>query len=179
MNMHFDDSGVVYTGSLPLSVTLMSGAPLEQELLRANESNELLLRSVSALEEKIDTDESDEIAQELRRQDMKLNLILDLLGALLLQQQVIPETRELQLSAAGLRAVVSPTPAPAQHCRIQLYIEPAIPKPLTLFGQCHVSAQAGATDIAFVGLSQTVTDHLDKFIFRHHRRRIAQARLNA
>ena len=162
MNMHFDDNGVVYTGSLPLSITLMSGAPVEQELLRANEANELLLRSVSALEEKIDTDENDEIAQELRRQDMKLNLILDLLGALLLQQQVIPEARELQLSAAGLRTAVSPVPASGQHCRIQLYIDSA--------------GQGGATDVAFIGLSQVVTDHLDKFIFRHHRRRIAQAR---
>jgi len=176
MNIRFDDSGVVYAGSLPLQVTLMSSAPLEHELLRANESNELLLRSVSALEEKVDTDDDDEIAQELRRQDMKLNLILDLIGALLLQQQVIPEPRELQLSAAGLRTAVAPLPAPAQHCRLQLYIEPAIPKPLTLFGQCHASSQAGVTDITFSGLSQTVTDHLDKFIFRHHRRRIAQAR---
>lgn len=176
MNMLFDDSAVVYSGNLPLGLTLMSSAPHEHELLRANEANELLLRSVSALEEKIDTDENDEIAQELRRQDMKLNLILDLLGALLLQQQVIPESRELQLSAAGLRTQVSPMPASTQHCRIQLYVEPAIPKPLTLFGQCHASSQAGMTDITFIGLSQTVTDHLDKFIFRHHRRRIAQAR---
>ncbi|HEY0961898.1 MAG TPA: PilZ domain-containing protein [Pseudomonadales bacterium] len=176
MNMRFDENGIVYSGCLPLSLVLMSGAPHEHELLRANEGNELLLRSVSALEEKIDTDENDEIAQELRRQDMKLNLVLDLLGALLLQQQVIPESRELQLSAAGLRTHVSPTPAPAQHCRLQLYIEPAIPKPLTLFGQCHASSGPGMTDISFTGLSQTVTDNLDKFIFRHHRRRIAQAR---
>jgi hypothetical protein len=176
MQVNFGDSGVVYAGSLPLGVMLMSGAPHEHELLRANEGNELLLRSVSALEEKIDTDENDEIAQELRRQDMKLNLILDLLGTLLLQQQMIPEPRELQLSAAGLRTGVSPVPAPGQHCRLQLYIDPAIPKPLTLFGQCHASPQGGTTDITFTGLSQTVTDHLDKFIFRHHRRRIAQAR---
>lgn len=174
--MHFDANGLVYSGSLPLGITLMSGAPHEHELLRANEGNELLLRSVSALEEKIDTDENDALAQELRRQDMKLNLILDLLGTLLLQQQVIPEPRELQLSAAGARTTVSPTPAPGQHCQLRLYIDPAVPKPLTFYGQCHASALDGATDITFTGLSQNVTDHLDKFIFRHHRRRIAQAR---
>ena len=32
------------------------------------------------------------------------------------------------------------------------------------------------TDIVFSGVSQTVTDNIDKFIFRQHRRRIAQAR---
>ncbi len=176
MNTAFQDSAIAFSGSLPLSVGLLSSRPSEQELLRANDSNELLLRSVSALEEKIDFEENDELVQELRRQDMKLNLILDMIGALLMQQQVIPASRELQLSAGGLRASVSPNPAESQYCHVQLYIEPAIPRPLSFFGQCHPSAQAGLTDVLFIGLSQTVTDNLDKFIFRHHRRRIAQAR---
>lgn len=176
MNMPFQDSGLVYCGNLPLSIELLAEAPREQELVRANEGNELLLRSVSALEEKIDLDESDEIAQELRRQDMKLNLILDLIGGLLQQYQVIPQARELQLTAGGLRLGRALNSAAPQYCRIQLYIEPAIPKPLTLFGQCHTSSQADMTDIVFNGVSQIVTDNLDKFIFRHHRRRIAQAR---
>jgi hypothetical protein len=176
MNMPFQDSAVVYSGSLPLSLDLLSGAPQEHELARANEGNELLLRSVSALEEKIDVDENDELVLELRRQDMKLNLILDMIGTLLMQQQMIPAAREIQLSAGGLRLGVTPNPANTQHCRIQLYIEPAIPKPLTLFGQCHPSTQAGMTDVVFSGVSQIVTDNLDKYIFRRHRRRIAQAR---
>jgi hypothetical protein len=176
MNAPLRDSGLVYSGSLPLSLELRSGPPQEHELLRANESNEVLLRSVSVLEEKIDHDENDELAQELKRQDMKLNLILDMIGTLLMQQQMIPGAREIQLTASGLRLAIAPNPAMTQNCRVQLYIEPAIPKPLTLFGHCQASDQAGMTDVVFHGLSQVVTDHLDKFIFRHHRRRIAQAR---
>ena len=176
MNMPFQDSGVVFSGSLPLSLELLAEAPREQDLLRANEANELLLRSVSALEEKIEQDDSDEIVQELRRQDMKLNLILDLIGTLLQQYQVIPQAREIQLTAGGLRLALSQNSVLTQHCRIQLYIEPALPKPLTLFGSCQASAQAGMTDIRFEGLSPVVTNNLDKFIFRHHRRKIAQAR---
>lgn len=176
MNLSFDDSSLVFSGSLPLGIEVLSEAPHELDLLRANESNELLLRSVSVLEEKIDHDENDTVAQELRRQDMKLNLILDMLGSLLLQQQVIPPPREIQFSAGSLRLALSPNPPGPQHCRIQLYIEPGIPKPLTLYGQCHPSTQAGMSDIVFHGLSQVVTDNLDKFIFRHHRRRIAQSR---
>lgn len=176
MNAPAHDSGIVYTGSLPLSLDLLSAGPHEQELLRANESNELLLRSVSVLEEKLDHDENDELAQELKRQDMKLNLILDMIGTLLMQQQVIPGLRELQLTASSLRLAIVPKPVMSQFCRVQLYIEPAIPKPLTLFGQCEAADQPGMTDVVFRGISQVVTDHLDKFIFRHHRRRIAQAR---
>jgi hypothetical protein len=176
MNAPVVESGIVFTGSLPVSIELLSAAPQEHELLRANDSNEMLLRSVSVLEEKVDHDESDELVQELKRQDMKLNLILDMIGTLLMQQQVIPAPREMQLSGSSLRIGVSPNPADTQHCRILLYIEPAIPKPLTLFGQCHPSTPAGQTDITFCGVSQAVTDNLDKFIFRHHRRKIAQAR---
>ena len=175
MNMPFQDSAVVYSGSLPLSLELLADAPKEHDILRANEGNEVLLRSVTVLEEHVDIDENDEIAQELRRQDMKLNLILDMLGTLLMQQQVIPPPREIQLSAGGVRLPEVKLPG-NRHCRILLYIEPAIPKPLTLFGECHPSTQAGMVDIIFKGVSQTVTDNLDKFIFRHHRRRIAQAR---
>ena len=175
MNMALHDRGVVYTGSLPLSIELLTEAPREQELLQANEGNETLLRSITALEEKMDHDEDDELAQELKRQDMKLNLILDLIGTLLQQYQVIPQARDIQLTAASVRLNLVLN-AQTQYCRVQLYIEPSIPKPLTLFGRCHPSSQAGMTDVIFEGLSQSVTDNLDKFIFRHHRRRIAQAR---
>jgi hypothetical protein len=34
----------------------------------------------------------------------------------------------------------------------------------------------GITSIGFIGVSQAVQDWLEKFIFRHHRRNIAQAR---
>jgi hypothetical protein len=176
MNMPFQDNGMVFAGSLPLVIELRAEAPREHELLRANEGNELLLRSVAVLEEKPDHDENDPLAQELKRQDIKLNLILDMIGALLQQQQLLPVPREIQLTGSGLRAAITPNPVSTQHCSIQLYIEPSIPKPLTLFGQCHPSSQAGMTDIVFSGISQGVTDNLEKFIFRHHRRRIAQAR---
>lgn len=176
MNMPVHDSGIVFSGSLPLQVDLLSEAPREQELQRANESNDLLLKSVAVLEEKAEHDEGDPIALELKRQDLKLNLILDLLVSLMQQQRMLPEPRELQLTAAGLRLLADQKSIPAQPCRVQLYIEHAIPKPLTLFGLCHSSSQAGMTDIQFVGVSQSVMDNIDKFIFRQHRRRIAQAR---
>lgn len=176
MNAALEQGGLVYKGCLPLSIELLADAPAPHELLRANEGNELLLRSMSALEEKIDTEENDTIAQELRRQDMKLNLILDLMGSLLQQYQVIPHARELQLTASSVRIGIAPNPGPARHCRIQLYLEPAIPKALVLYGQCQAALEPGISEVVFSGLSQTVTDHLDKFIFRHHRRQIAQAR---
>lgn len=176
MNAPVTDNGLVYTGSLPLSLDLLDAAPRDYELQHANDSNDFLLRSVAALEEKIEHDDPDPVWQELKRQDMKLNLILDMIGTLLLQQKLVPPPSELQLTASGLHIGATQTPAPAQHCRVQLYIEPAIPKPLTLYGQCHPSAQAGMIDIAFNGVGKSVTDNIDKFIFRHHRRRIAQAR---
>jgi hypothetical protein len=176
MNMPVIDNGLVYSGSLPLAVDLLDTAPRDHEMQRANDSNDFLLRSVAALEEKIEQDDTDPVWQELKRQDMKLNLILDMIGTLLLQQQLLPAPRELQMTASGLRIGALQNAGSAQHCRVHLYIEPAIPKPLTLYGQCHASSQPGMTDIVFNGVGQSVTDNIDKFIFRHHRRRIAQAR---
>lgn len=176
MNLAFQDSGILFTGSLPLRLELLNEAPREHELQRCNESNELLLKSVAVLEEKLEHDETDPVEQELKRQDMKLNLILDLLVSLLQQQQLLPAPRDLQLSASGLRFADAQLATGAQPCRVELYIEHAIPKPLILFGLCQPAPEPGMTDILFSGVSQSVMDNIDKYIFRQHRRRIAQAR---
>lgn len=167
------DNGSVYRGSLPVLVEPLAALPEEQELLFVNAGNELLLRTVTVLEEKPELDETDPLSVELRRQDLKLSLLLDMLGSLLLQQRVLPPPRAVEFTADMFSmGTGAPPPLPGSHCRISVYIEPAIPRALVLFGQQHPDSPA----FHLVGLGQQVRDQLDKYIFRHHRRLVAMAR---
>lgn len=166
------DKGLQFRGSLPLSVTALPALPEEGDLLAGNHGNEQVLRSVMMLDEKPDPDDNDPLYDELRRQDQKINLILDMLSMILVRFNAIPAPRELMLtdSALSLAEAAASVTGP---CEIQLYIEPTIPKPLRLFGLAEYDSTTQTTAIRFQGMSQALTDLLDKYIFRFHRRLVA------
>ncbi len=168
------DKGLEFCGRLPLAVHAVTALPDPHELLLINHGNEQVLRSVLMLEEKADFDDSDPVYQELRRQDIKLNLVLDLLGALLVRFNAVPAALELQLTDTTL-AFAAEAPGLQGLCEVQLYIEPTLPRPLRLFGTAGFDAANGLSVITFSGLGRGLTDQLDKYIFRYHRRLVASA----
>jgi hypothetical protein len=65
---------------------------------------------------------------------------------------------------------------------LAVYVNPALPQPVKI--PCVVVGERlqdnfRAAQLRFTGLSETVVELLDKFIFRHHRRLVAGARLAA
>jgi len=70
-------------------------------------------------------------------------------------------------------------PAPGVRGLLALYVNPAFPQPLTLPGRV-VAHRAGADGLwaqfEFEGLSPPVSELIEKLVFRHHRRQIAEAR---
>jgi hypothetical protein len=174
------ESGLEFRGCLPLAVRLLAALPDERELQQISHGNEQVLRSVLMLEEKPDLDDSDPLQQELRRQDQKLNLVLDLLGVLLVRFNAVPKPRELRLTDTTLvyadtaveEGQDGQVPAAVSGCcEVQLYIEPTLPRPLRLFG--IASSKDGSTTVQFQGLGRGLIDQLDKYIFRYHRRLVA------
>lgn len=168
------DKGLEFHGSLPFEARPIAAMPDEHAMLVINQGNEQALRSVMMLQDKPDHDDSDPVFQELKRQDQKLNLVLDLLGTLLVQFKAIPATRELQLTDSELR--FDHGDAGLQGlCEVLLYIEPGLPRPLRLFGTAQREEGSGTTSVVFQGLSRSLTDQLDKYLFRYHRRLVASA----
>lgn len=168
------DKGLEFRGRLPLAVHMLPALPEAHELLVINHGNEQVLRSVMMLDEKPDYDDSDPIHQELKRQDQKLNLVLELLSTLLVRFNAVPAARELLLTDSDM-GFVDEAPGLQGMCEIQLYIEPSLPRPLRLFGLARFDLESGATVITFQGLGRTLIDLLDKYIFRYHRRLVASA----
>jgi hypothetical protein len=170
------EKGLEFNGRLPLSVDTAVQVPSAQELVLINTGNEQLLKTVTLLEEKVDADEDDEILQELKRQDMKINMLLDMLSTLLIQNNAIPPSREITLTDSWIRIKDLDAVQAEGDCCLKLYINASIPRPLVLYGSLQKDSDSTYVQIRFQGMSPSLVNALDKYIFRFHRRMVASSR---
>jgi hypothetical protein len=178
-------AGMMYEGMLSLSLQTIAALPSPNQLVVINEANDILLNNLMLLEEKHENDDHDEIMQELRRQDMKIRMLMDLLCMLLQQNQLLPAATMVRFSGTELSVPASGQLYPAgSKLQCSLYIDPSLPKPLLLFAESqgvHTEETSAAEtttwlDFTFTGLSLPVQDNIEKLIFRHHRKIVAQQR---
>lgn len=170
------EKGLEFNGRLPLSVEKISQVPAAAELVLTNGGNEQLLRTVMLLEEKPDADEDDEILQELKKQDLKITLLLDMLSTLLIQNNAIPPAQDITLTDSWVRIKNSNIAGYSGQCCVKIYINAAIPRPLVLYGTCETDPGSQDLQISFQGMSPSLVNSLDKYIFRFHRRMVANSR---
>ena len=175
---------VSFRSELPLRWT-GSEEPLDAgQLASLNEQNLALLRAVAALEER--HVESQEGSQglplpEVQRLEAKLDLILTLVGQIRAASDLVPPSVTVELAAAGL--VWWPRERfqarDGKQGRIELSLAAYAAQPLTLpatiRGRGHWE-HGEAVLAEFYGVNDTVTDALEKFVFRHHRRAMAGSR---
>ena len=175
--MEISDEGLFLEALLPISFKLIHVFPEESQLALINEANEVFLKASTSMShrESIEIDEHDEISVELRRQDLKISLLIDMMGELLLQQKQIPDAIKVKLNASGLFCSEYDIPANVgDKVEIRVFITPSIPKPLKLYGEVIAKQNDSGTEFKFAGINQSVRDGLEKIIFRQHRRTIAQ-----
>jgi len=180
-------AGMMYEGMLSLQLLPVAGLPSPNQLVVINEANDVLLNNLMLLEEKHEIDDHDEIMQELRRQDTKIRMLMELLSMLLLQNQLLPAASLVRFSGTELSVPAAGLTHPAgSKVQCSLYIDTALPKPLVLFAESqgkHLEASGdGETattpwlDFTLTGLSLPVQDNMEKLIFRHHRKIVALQR---
>jgi hypothetical protein len=170
------EKGLEFNGRLPLSVEKITQSPTAAELVLINGGNEQLLKTVMLLEEKVDADEDDEILQELKKQDMKITLLLDMISTLLIQTNAIPPAQDVTLTDTWVRVKNSNLVGYDGLACVKIYINAAIPRPLVLYGTCEPDADTQELQITFQGISPSLINGLDKYIFRFHRRMVANSR---
>jgi Atypical PilZ domain, cyclic di-GMP receptor len=176
-----------YEDEVALSWQLLEWLPSEIEFTHINESNENLLKATGSFSDHIaESDEFSELIPEFVRLDQKLNLILEFLGVLMTRYMDLPDKRLVNMSPKGISFPVKDgeqcPEATASIC-LRMYIQPEIPKPLVIYGEVvsahsekSAHSEPAQVTIRFSGISQIVEEWLEKFIFRHHRRSVAQQR---
>lgn len=172
------NEALLFEGKVPLQVNVQDSLPHEYEAFQVNRSNENLMKSCLLISDPHEHhDEHSELAQAFIRQEMKLNLIFELLNELISSTQQLPPMCNIRLSTEELHFDQDSTETsslePGKVVEVLLYFMNEIPKPLRFFGTVS-QCENGNCTIEFSGISQSVADLLEKLIFRYHRRKIAQ-----
>jgi hypothetical protein len=171
---------IAYEDLLPVRWRPEAAAPAEVQAVSLAERNLRVLQACDALEEhgklekKLDDDSPH--SADLMRLDFKLNLLLELAGQLLAQTQPRPQTTQIRFNAMGAMWKTGETLPGNSFGLLEITLRDIIVQPLHLPAQIVAGADAGFARARFVALGETVADHIEKLVFRRHRRKIAGAR---
>jgi hypothetical protein len=142
------------------------------------ESNLRVLQACDALEEHGKTEKPDDESPhsaDIMRLDFKLNLLLDLVGQLLAASQPRARPVPIRFNAMGATWQAAAVLAPGSHGILEITLKDLIVQPLHLPAEI-VGVMQGQTRARFLSLGETVADHIEKLVFRRHRRKIAGSR---
>jgi hypothetical protein len=170
---------IAYEDLLPVRWRPQPAAVGDLQAQQFAERNLRVLQACDALEEQGRTEKADDQSPhsaDLLRMDLKLNLLLDVVGQLLSASQQRPQPLQVRFNAMGANfAWPQPLPVGA-HGVLEITLRDIVVQPLNLPAEIIAGAPQGQVRVRFVSLGETVADHIEKLVFRRHRRRIAGAR---
>ena len=170
---------LAYEDLLPVRWTAHDEPVPDLQAQHLAERNLRVLQACDALEEQGRTEKSDEQSPhsaDLLRLDLKLNLLLDVVGQLLSASQQRAQPVQVRFNAMGAHfAWPQPLPVGANGI-LEVTLRDIVVQPLNLPAEIVTGAAAGQVRVRFVSLGETVADHIEKLVFRRHRRKIAGAR---
>jgi hypothetical protein len=172
---------LAYEDILALAWHPLTTAPEATQLHHLAERNVRLLQACEALEEHGVSDKKpdDDVphAAEISRLDHKLNLLLELVGQLVATSHSRPPVLAVRLNVLGASWIAGDTtPAIGTLGMLELHLRSFLVDPLSLFARVESVYENRHVEIRFEAMSKTVADHMERLIFRHHRRRVAGAR---
>jgi hypothetical protein len=168
---------VTYQGHPHIAVDAFD--PVPDALARHNERNVHVLRSLASLDERRPENANDDdspLMQELQRMDSKINVLLDIVDRLLVPVSILPPRHPVSFNAVGIVLPQSVLPS-ADTLLVRLHFEACRALPLELPARLGHSLGDGTAFVYFCELSELVEDGLERFVFCHHRRKVAEARL--
>jgi hypothetical protein len=181
----FLGDGLIFEDVLPV---LWTAGPLPEgsTLARLNSDNHQLLGAEASLDEvrvhEALKDESPALVHELQRLEYKVNILLRLTAELAVRNSGLPPAQRVRLTSRALEWFGAGTPAVGATGLLAVYINSSLPQavkiPCAVAGE-HSEDKVRVAHMRFCGLSEAVTEQLEKLIFRHHRRLVAGARLAA
>jgi hypothetical protein len=148
-----------------------------------DDRNLRLLQAWDAMEEHVPVEkqkpEDAPYAAEIMRLDLKVNLLLDLVGQLLASNRPRPTPTPIKFNALGAQWHMTGVPtlpeAGAQGV-VEIYLRDCMAEPLRLAGRVTNVTPDGHIKVKFLPMGEAVSDLIEKLAFRRHRRQIAGAR---
>ena len=132
-----------------------------------------VLEEQGAVEKK---DEKSPHSADLLRLEVKMNLLLDLMGQLLAASQQRPSSTLVRFNALGAVWRSSSPPRAGEQGLLDIYLHDSLPYPLTLIGNVTSVTADGQVKAAFTPPGEATADLIEKLAFRRHRRQVAGVR---
>jgi len=175
--------GITFNDRLPITWEVLATLPSEGEQHRHHRANEELLQHLLLRDEAVfrENDETEVVSghEQFKRLEMRLDLLLGLVMEMMANNSNLPMQYAVTFGAYGLCVQAgNDTIARLENgalLKIMLYPDPQFPRPLILCTRL-VDVQVQSFTVNFCPLEERLQDHLDKYIFRQHRRAIALAR---
>lgn len=159
------------------SVAIAWPLPSTQQL-RLVERNANTLAAVAALEERrADIGEDDSpLMQELLRMDAKLTALVDIVNQLLVPSGDLPPRQSLRFNAIGAVLPAALVPQDQTSLLLRLRFDVCRSLPLELAARVERQFDDGRVFVVFASQGDVVGDAIERLVFRHHRRKVAEAR---
>ena len=174
------DGRLHWSGRVPLQWRVLQRPPDPGERARTEERNTTLLNALDLIEEGTGhhQEEPSPMAAQLERLEAKFDLVITLLSEILLPEAIAPETVALRMSSRGVAFEAPERIASGTLVELSIHFSASLPRPVVLCGEVVQSAPGEERQlaVAFRDIGSAVNDHLERLVFRRHRRSIAQQR---
>jgi hypothetical protein len=143
--------------------------------------NVRLLQVCAAIEEQGAMERKDEAtphshSADLLRLEVKVNLLLDLMGQLLAAQMPRPHPVMIRFNGQGAQWRTLDPPRNGSQGLLEIWLRDSLPQPLVLIANVMQVAADGLVKATLTPPGEAVADLIEKLAFRRHRRHVAGVR---
>ena len=170
---------LAYEDVLPVGWRPLARAPDLATVTAMTERNVRNLHVCATIEEQGPLEKAEEKSlhsADLLRLEVKMNLVLELMGQLLAAQQLRPAVAPVRFNALGAVWQSATPPRNGEQGLLDIYLRECLAQPLTLIANVtHVSPE-GKVRATFTPPGEATADLIEKLAFRRHRRHVAGVR---
>jgi len=168
---------LTYRDTVPLTWTPLAQPPTSEALQRMHEQNLRVLSVVSALEDRHRprSEGSETLEVEVERLHQKLDMLMILFGQFIRRLDPPAPSCAVRLSCRGACWDATEMPAEGAGGLLALHLHPCMPEPF-LWPVRIAGSHDGAVCALFDPLGETLEAALEKHVFLHHRRSVAELR---
>jgi hypothetical protein len=164
---------------LPVGWKLLRKPLTLVEVAAFADRNVRMLQVCASIEEQGQFEKADDKslnAPDLMRLEIKLNLLLDVMGQLLAAQQTRPPAVAVRFNALGAMWRSAAPPVVGEQGLLEIYLRECLPSPLCLIANVTQVSADGQVKAAFTPPGESTAELIEKLAFRRHRRQVAGVR---
>lgn len=172
---------VTYDDGLHVSCTALAELPGDLQRAAMRDRNLSVLGTLAVFSERRSepVDEENPLAQDMQRLDSKLNVLMAMLDQLLQQKAELPPRARVSFNAIGALLPLSIWPAGQDRTLVRLHFDGCLALPLELVARRAQECDEHHIFAVFEAMDEATCDAIERLVFRHHRRKVAERRLTA